>query len=214
MDLIIQHTSNRWFRYAEFALLFILLPALMYFELLGKRFIIPLVISLIYCLSILLLDKEFDRTRLGWNQFKGTKPVLLRFAAFAIVSTILVAIFFPERLFDLPQEQPGLMLLIWIFYPLWSVLPQEVIFRPFFFHRYEDLFPSQNFLILINAICFGFVHIIFGNWIAVVGTILISLLLAWQYDKHRSLMGVSLEHALFGNWVFTVGLGSFFYYVG
>jgi len=66
-------------------------------------------------------------------------------------------------------------------------------------------------MILTNSILFGFLHIIFGNWIAVIGATIIGFVFSYTYSKHQSLLAVAIEHAIIGGIVFTIGLGQFFY---
>lgn len=67
---------------------------------------------------------------------------------------------------------------------------------------------------LINAALFGYVHIVFGNLLAVVFTVIGGLLFAYTYLKSRSVFLVSVEHAVYGNALYTFGLGRFFYHNG
>lgn len=98
-----------------------------------------------------------------------------------------------------------------IFYPVWSAFTQEVIYRGFFFHRYLPLFKSDNHAIVVNGILFGLLHIIFRNWIAVMGATVIGIIWALSYVKNRSILMVSIEHAIVGDYLFTIGLGYYFY---
>jgi len=121
-----------------------------------------------------------------------------------------VAIWQPGLLFDLLRTQPIFWVSLMVLYPLLSVLPQEFLFRAFFFHRYQPLFGEGAGIVLASAVAFGFVHIIFGNWLAVVLSFLGGLLFATTYRLNRSMPLVWLEHALFGNLIFTIGLGRYF----
>jgi membrane protease YdiL (CAAX protease family) len=98
-----------------------------------------------------------------------------------------------------------------VFYPIWSAFTQELIYRPFFFHRYGKLFKNRTVGCVINGLLFGFLHIIFGNWIAVLGATIMGTIWAFSYTKHRSLMAVAIEHAIVGNFLYTIGLGQLFY---
>ena len=98
-----------------------------------------------------------------------------------------------------------------IFYPVWSAFTQEVIYRTYFFHRYGAAIPNEKVLALVNGLLFGFLHIIFRNWVAVIGATLMGLLWAFSYLKHRSLLVVSIEHSIVGDMLYTFGLGFFFY---
>lgn len=197
---------------AEFVLLFVALP-LVYrlgFIPLGK---IPFLLLIVVGVAVVLArDPGFDR-RLLWNaaplgrELRRIAPLFLLAAAGIALYT---AIAWPERLFDMPRTETSTWLLLLVLYPLLSVYPQELVYRTFFFHRYAALLPHPAVRIGANAAVFGFMHIVYDNWIAVVATAIGGLLFAWTWERSRSTLTVSVEHALFGCWMFTVGLGAFF----
>jgi hypothetical protein len=94
-------------------------------------------------------------------------PVLLRDAILLILLGLAVRVFAPESLFSLVKRQPHFWALIMLLYPLLSVCPQEFLYRVFFFQRYQALFGSGRGMIAASSLAFSFVHIIFGNWLAV-----------------------------------------------
>ena len=197
------------------ALLFVGVPILLFINRATVgRYIIPglLVISTI-CLVVLRRDPAFDRTQL-WNRrdlgfgFRRMLRMLLVGGAFI---TALVAIFRSDLLFNFPRERPQLWVLVMIAYPVFSVYPQEIIYRTFLFHRYRPLFPESNAMVWASGLLFGWAHILFGNWIAPTLTAIGGVLFARTYLHSRSTLQSSLEHALWGDFMFTVGLGAFFY---
>jgi membrane protease YdiL (CAAX protease family) len=101
-------------------------------------------------------------------------------------------------------------------YPIFSVYPQGLIYRAFFFHRYHSLLrldPAARdwLMILLSAATFALMHILFHNWIALALTFPGGILFARRYIDTRSLCVSSLEHALYGCFLFTIGLGQYFY---
>jgi membrane protease YdiL (CAAX protease family) len=118
---------------------------------------------------------------------------------------------FPHLFLELPRGRPVFWAMIMVLYPLLSVWPQEMLYRSLLFHRFRELFRSDVALILVSAAAFGFAHVIFLNWIAIVMTTAGGLLFARDYARHRSLSLTCLEHSLYGCLIFTVGLGRFFY---
>ena len=101
-----------------------------------------------------------------------------------------------------------------IVYPFLSVWQQEIIYRTFFFKRYESLFKSKSLLVFVNAIVFSLAHIFFSNTLVMILTFIGGILFAWTYLKFRSTTLVSIEHALYGNWLFTVGMGQMLAFPG
>ena len=134
---------------------------------------------------------------------------------FAVLSGGIVyatAEFFPERFLVMPLYVPTLWLMIMALYPLLSVIPQELVFRTFFFHRYGPLFGDWKWMgVGINGLLFGFAHIIFDNWIAVTGSAVVGAIIAYRYWVTRSFWAAWLEHTLYGCLIFTVGLGRYFF---
>jgi hypothetical protein len=165
-------------------------------------------------IAYLLWDRTFHVKRemlrgFGW---RDGAAILLTFIVVAGVVATIMDRYYPSRFLEFPHRAPRLWLIVMILYPLLSVLPQEFVYRTFYFHRYGPLFGSWRWLaILTNAALFGFGHMIFGNWVAVVGSFLGGLLFADRYDRTRSLWAVWFEHSLYGCLVFTVGLGGFFF---
>lgn len=136
--------------------------------------------------------------------------------AIFIIAGGLVAAFvaqeLPGKYLNFPLQRPQTWERIMLLYPLLSVPVQELVYRTFFFHRYGPLFGSERgALILANGILFGFAHIVFGNDVAIFGSMVIGTLLAYRYEATRSFWAVWLEHTLWGWLVFTVGLGHFFF---
>lgn len=148
-------------------------------------------------------------TKIPWDIVR-TK-VLPRFVMSLIAMAILTYILDEARFLRMPMERPDLWMLIMVFYPLISVVPQEVIFRLFFFDRYEPIFGRVWGMIFASGLAFGHAHIIFNNWIAYTLSIVGGILFAMTYARSRNLSLVWLEHAIYGQFVFTIGLGWYFY---
>ena len=127
-------------------------------------------------------------------------------------SATVIYLLSPDLLFSLIKTNLLLWLLVIIFYPLLSVYPQELIYRSFFFHRYRSLIPNEKQMLLTNALLFGFMHIVFHNWIAVILTTIAGYYFAYLYLHSKSLLYVSIIHAIYGILVFSLGLGQFFYH--
>lgn len=136
--------------------------------------------------------------------------LLQRFGLASMLAVLLVWLWQPANLFNLPRQQPWLWLMILLAYPIFSVYIQELVFRGLFFERYRELL-NERWLLLLSAVLFGWAHIIFRNPYAVLLTLIGGWLFADTYRQTRSLRLVCLEHALYGNLMFTVGLGHYFF---
>ncbi len=141
----------------------------------------------------------------------GSRPywkfVWIRFALLVVCSVLFMYLTVPEKLFSVVKTNPGLWVGISIFYSLFSVYPQEFVYRSFFFKRYGFLFKNSWALIGINAIAFCLAHIGFKNGLVLGITLVGGVLFAITFTKTRSLLFTSIEHAIYGSWLFTVGMG-------
>jgi hypothetical protein len=170
-----------------------------------------------YGLIALYRDPEFPRAQL-WNPRplrSHLVSILLMFVLGAVVIAGLIYESAPGLLFNFVRAHPLLWAGVMLLYPVLSVYPQGVLFRAFLLHRYRNLAaPLQQekwALILLSALAFSLMHIVFRNWVAVVLTFAGGILFARRHLETRSLFVSSFEHALYGCFVFTVGLSQFFY---
>ena len=199
----------------ECLILFFILPCLLYFfrhQLAFRVFFLLIGLTLI-CMIILLKDPNFN-PKILWPKFQPDhlKSIGIIFIPGAVLLTVVAYIALPSKFFDFPVSQPTIWLNTMFIYPLFLVVPQEFLFRCFFFHRYRRLFTGKKrHLMVLNALSFGLAHIFYGNWIAPAISFCGGLLFAWRYQGSKTLFTVSLEHALWGNFLFTVGIGWYFY---
>ena len=192
----------------EFLLIFIILPvsfALNYP--LAIKLILGL-IGLFYVIFVLLRVErnEFKiNPNLNWKLF--WKNTLFKLSIIATLTILFVWFSDKESLFVVMLNKPLLWLIILFVYSLFSVYPQEILYRIFFFQRYQSLFKNEFILILVNALVFSLAHLFFKKTFVLVMTFLGGILFALTYRKTKSTLLVSIEHAIYGCWLFTVGMG-------
>jgi uncharacterized protein len=189
-------------------------PLLMYGRILPNWPIPFLLLAFVGALLVLRRDTSFDQKLLVQNAGAGPglRAALLRDIPLLLLLGLAVWLAAPKLLFSLIKNAPGIWLLVMILYPVFSVYPQELLYRAYFFHRYKPLFGSGAGMIAASAILFGFVHIIFGSWISIALTAVGGVLFGLTYRKSGSLLLTCLEHALFGDFIFTIGIGQYFYH--
>jgi membrane protease YdiL (CAAX protease family) len=197
----------------EFVLLFVALPVfLVYYR--DLSLISVLLLAAFFCFMNLMFDRDFSKKQL-WNTALPRKAILAGMIVAFIVSMILLIMIvffvFPQSLFCMIREKPKLFGAIALLYPLVSVYPQELIYRAYFFQRYKSLFSNDKLMIAVSAVMFGFMHIVFQNWIAVFLTVIGGFIFSFTYSRTKSLFWVSLEHAAYGILIFGVGLGKYFW---
>ncbi|MBN8543381.1 MAG: CPBP family intramembrane metalloprotease [Alphaproteobacteria bacterium] len=201
---------------AELLLIAVAVPVLFMGHMKGGVLFAVLWVMLLYCIFIYRHLRPDMTIRQFWDgaalRAQGVwKPILVRFVISAIAMTALLFTINPEKFLELPTQRTGLWMMIMVMYPLISVVPQEFIFRTYFFERYKPLFPSRGAMITASALAFGFAHIILQNWVAVGLTTIGGFYFACTYHKRRSMALVWAEHALYGCFLFTIGLGTYFY---
>ena len=176
---------------------------------------IPFLVAMgVGSVAYLLRRPDFDRADLlRADAVRGQLPSILGLWLLAAVAAVAgVLLLLPEEFLSFPRNEPVIWGIVAVADPLLSVYPQELIFRGFLFHRYAPVFGTGLPLLLASAAAFGFAHIIFGNWFAVLATTAGGMLFAARYARSRSLLATSIEHGLYGVLIFTVGLGQFVYH--
>lgn len=124
----------------------------------------------------------------------------------------VAAVLVPGQILAFPLHRTELWLMVMVFYPLVSVVPQELIYRPLFFRRYGGLFPNEGVAVAANAVLFGLGHLFYMNPVTIGMTVVAGAVFAVAYLRHRSFLLACVLHALAGQIVFTVGLGRYFYH--
>lgn len=162
----------------------------------------------LYIIYVLLkIEKEKIRlsTNINWKGF--WKETIIKLLIIATLTFVFVWITNKEALFGVLLNKPKLWVFILFVYSFFSVYPQELIYRTFFFKRYKRMFNNKWLFLFINAIVFSLGHIFFKNTLVILLTFLGGLLFAFTYNKTKSTVLVSVEHAIYGCWLFTVGMG-------
>ena len=125
----------------------------------------------------------------------------------AIVAAAALILTNPDALFNVIKVKPTMWISFICIYSFLSVIPQEIIYRSFYFERYKKIFPNKTLFIFSNALVFSLGHIFFNNLLVSVITFIGGLIFAYTYKKTKSMLLVSIEHAIYGCWLYTVGFG-------
>jgi len=200
-------TSN--YKLTELFIIFILFPVSFTFSFaLWIKFAFGL-IGFIYIVYILLkVEKEQFKIvpNINWNFF--WKQTILKFIIISVLTSLFVWFTNRGNFFNVMINKPTLWLFFSFVYSFFSVYPQELIYRTFFFHRYQSLFRQNSQFIFFNAIVFSLGHIFFKNTLVLIITFLGGILFAITFNRTKSTFLVSIEHAIYGSWLFTVGMGT------
>ncbi len=145
-------------------------------------------------------------SHLNWKCFWS--QTLIKLFIIAILTSIFVWFTDREALFSVLINKPLKWVILLFVYSFFSVYPQELIYRTFYFKRYSDIISNPFLFVFINAILFSLAHIFFANVLVSTITFFGGVLFAITYLKTKSTLLVSIEHAIYGSWLFTVGMGA------
>ncbi|QOD59409.1 CPBP family intramembrane metalloprotease [Polaribacter haliotis] len=199
-------TTN--YKLTELFVLFVLIPISFVLEYSPILKLIIGVSGFAYILYVILKVEKIQfkiKKDIHWKNF--WKTTLFKSIIIAVFTTIFVWFTDTENLFEIVLNKPFKWMIFLFIYAFFSVYPQEVLFRTFFFKRYENLFKNERFFIFINAVLFSLAHLFFQNTVVIVITFIGGILFAITYKKTKSTFLVSVEHAIYGCWLFTVGMG-------
>jgi membrane protease YdiL (CAAX protease family) len=203
---MIQKTT---YKLTELFILFVLVPIGLVLDL-SIWFKLGFGLSGFVYVIVVLLAVEKNKFRiakdLNWKIY--WKRTFLQLIGIVVITTIYVWFVDRENLFVVVRTKPKLWLAILFFYSFFSVYPQELIYRTFYFQRYQSLFKNETVFILVNAILFSLAHLFFGNALVMLLTFIGGILFALSFKKTKSTLLVSIEHAIYGCWLFTVGMGA------
>lgn len=201
-----------WRLIAELAVLFFVFPLLLVFKVVD--FPLWLILILLGFSVILFLHNDNTYNKKQYINWKVGKKYFIRMLLlFFFAAAVMVAIIWivdSSKLFIFPKENPKMFLIMGIIYPLFSVIPQELVYRSFFFHRYGELFSSIWSQIFVSALVFSFGHVIYKSPLVMFLTFMAGLIFAYRYHQSKSLLLTVIEHSLYGMWLFVSGLGIYF----
>ncbi|WP_034059173.1 CPBP family intramembrane glutamic endopeptidase [Lacinutrix jangbogonensis] len=196
------------YRLTEFFLIFIVVPVSFALDFPVWIKAILAITGFFYSIYVLLkVEKKSLKISkyLDWTSF--FKETFIKLLVIAIITIVFVLFSDKESLFKVVVNKPLMWLVLLFVYSTFSVYPQELIYRTFYFQRYESLFQNKKLFIFINAIVFALAHLFFRNSLVIILTFLGGLLFAFTYKKTESTLLVTIEHAIYGCWLFTVGMG-------
>ena len=134
------------------------------------------------------------------------KNSVLYFILFDIFLVVSMIVLYGNDSFanELDFTKYFFILILLLFYLFFSVIPQELIFRFLFFHRYTDYFSKYE-LLFLNSLVFSLCHVIYFDIYIFLFAFLGNLLFTFNYMKNKSLLLVISEHFLIGQTLIILG---------
>ena len=197
------------YKFLELFIIFILIPISFAFNYVPILKLTIGVLGFTYIIYVLFKVEKMKlqiEKNINWVAF--WKLIIIKLLIIAVITSLFVWFTDANSLFIVVLNKPKLWILILILYSLFSVYPQELLYRTFFFKRYKNLFKNENIFIVINALLFSLAHLFFKNMLVLMLTFIGGILFAITFKKTKSTLLVSIEHSIYGCWLFTVGMGS------
>ncbi len=200
--------KKKVFLYFEFFFIYLIIPIIV--TSFQKKIFVYFFLYIIFFLSIILLKQEKFLFKSLLKKV-NLKSFFIYSIIFFLTIFLYTYIYNKRLLFSFPLNNFEHWFLVMLFYPIISVLPQEIIYRVLFMKRYARLFKyKKNYNYVINAFVFSYGHLVFGNIHALILTALSSSFFLYEY-KNNSFLNCFLLHMIGGQLIFTVGLGEFFF---
>lgn len=202
---------RRWRLSIEFAALYVTAPLLIALFMPTDLLFQALGLLMVAGLILLWFTGGFDWRSLirGWGNVPWLKVLVFGLAVGAIAWTIM-QLTRPGYAPLMTIERLRFLALVWLLYPILSALPQELIFRPLFFHRYGSLFRDERTALLVNASVFSFAHLMYWSWVVAIMTFAGGWIFARAYLRY-GFPAAWMLHGIAGNMLFTMGMGAYFY---
>ena len=205
------HAVSRRLLWAEFAALSVGAPLAIALFMPGRLLFPALAVFSIAGMVLLWRTGGFDWHSLvrGWRRVPVWQ-VLAFGLLVGLIGWAIIQITRPDYARPLTAERLRFLGVIWLLYPILSALPQELIFRPLFFHRFGSLFPDPQRAVLVNALVFSFAHLMYWSIVVAVLTFVGGWIFARAYLR-RGFPSAWILHGIAGNMLFTVGMGAYFW---
>lgn len=141
---------------------------------------------------------------LGFRRDTLKSSILLNIS----VSLLLVVIMYLTTKAGLVREStPPEWEMFFVYYVFVSSPSQEFLFRGHLFalmHRHNIQRPS--FQVLLSAITFSFLHVVYRDTLTLLATFLLGLVWGWIYQRYPNFWAVAFSHAAVGAVAIKVGL--------
>ena len=178
---------------AQIVVIFIMPVLLLYFHVLPASWrMVLLAVSALFIYGVIRKENwTHEQMGMRHDNFKKALPF---YTTFTIVG--IGALFLLENIFNIPDlESKKYIVHAWLFFLPISFF-QEFAFRSFLIPRLKELYDNNSVIILINAVLFMLIHIIYPNLgIGLPLAFFSGILFAWLYIKYPNLVLVTFAHS-------------------
>jgi uncharacterized protein len=145
----------------------------------------------------------FSAVELGWtrnNLAASLKAISLPTLGSALLMLSYYLVHGPSI------DNSGYHWTFYLFYMGVSSLLQEFLYRGFLFGIFSRAKLAIGLQILLSALLYSFMHVIYRDVATVVLTLSMGLVWGWHYVKFRNLYSVTLSHSLLGAIAILMGI--------
>lgn len=200
--------ETKKYKLIELVILFIVVPTILAVNVAS---LLKLILVLFAVGYVVFVSKKLDFFNGFFLMQKSSKSFWIRVLVISIFiflgGFLLIKMIDAQLLFKIVKTKPILWVIILFVYAFLSVIPQELLYRGYFFKRYLGVFKSNNILFLTNVFCFSYCHLFLKNYWVLLITAIGGVLFLYTHHKEKKLLPVIIEHSIYGNLIFTLGLG-------
>jgi len=185
--------SNKYKTLLEIALIFIVPVLLVYFNIISNNFrlIVLVIITLVVFFIIFKEHWIFEILNIRINNLKNTFTPYFIFTTLGVATLIVFAGFLGKNQISVN--------LYYLFFG-WSIpisIVQEFLYRAFLIEKLRRVYTSSVIIILVNAVIFTFMHILYDQSLIILPMVFLSgAAFAWMYLKYPNLLLISLSHGI------------------
>ncbi len=179
---------------------------------LGVRMVLVIItyLSIAIVPFLIVLIKKEKLSEFGICKENILKQIIIGLIIACVMSLFItlipILIFGKENLYSSSKYKYVWQYIFEFFYLTFGVaLTEEFIFRGYLLNRFKKLFKSNIFPIIITSVLFGFFHILYGNYIQVIITAFIGLILVLCRDKIKNctLFSLIIAHGVY-DWLIII----------
>lgn len=186
-------TFNRYRTLLEIIFIFVAPVLLLYFEVIPRNYYLA-VLAIYTSFVFILIFKEHWTLKTLDIRLDNIKKTTIPYVIFTVLG-VAVLIAFATLL---GKERVSINL--YILFLGWSIpigIVQEFLYRGFLMHELRRVYTSVATIVLVNAIIFAFLHILYKPPLIILPiTFLGGIAFAWMYTKYPNLLLIALSHGV------------------
>ena len=141
----------------KFELFFIYLFLPSFILILKSKILIFILLYFVFIFTFLKLRKDKDFQLESLTKKINWKISFIYFFVFLVSGYFYVLLYDPSILLSFPKNNFSFWVIVMFIYPFFSVIPQEIVYRVYFYQRYKKLFGGNVLLLtLLNLFFFFF----------------------------------------------------------